>query len=290
MGCSSCCPEDAGFRDLPASACPLPPGAVDDALRRSQLRWPAVAFDADQCRAHIATVCYRMVQAGRRFTALHLEELCLASAIQSRDRAAWAACYTENRDLLIGMARRRISHEDAEGVVQDLFESLPDRVAMYDGRSSLRGWLSVSVVSRACDHYRRHDRRRVSPDGLNAGVPSGESGAVCPCAGAMGPTGEVGRFAAERDRSECQEFLRGLFPAAIDGMKPEWSLALKCRYLDGMTNREIAATVFSVPEYNISRWISKALPQLGKRLVSAASRFPGGRERLLACLDLLKDQ
>ena len=267
----------------------IPAEAVEAAIGKSRAQWPRVQFDARQVQDHLARVRARIAASDADCGALHLEDLCMATAIAHGDAAAWETCYREHQGRLLRLASASVSREDAEGVVQDLFAGLPAHIDRYDGRATLRTWLGAIVVNRSRDHFRKHDRRRVSPVRSEEDGRADDFDSDCPCKD-HGEGMMDGDFRSEIDRDDCRALFRELLPAALGRMDPQWSLLLQCKYIDGMTNRAIAERVFRVPEYNVSRWLKRCLPRLGKRLLSAASGVPGGRERLTACLDILGER
>ena len=150
----------------------------------------------------------------------------LLARIAAGDDAALTALYDEHAAVVFGVARRVTRDEQiAREVCQDVFAYLwerPDRVDL--DRGSIRALLVVVAHRRAVDEVRRSERRARAEARLDA--PDH----------ADGPEPEVVDAAAARWRDQrlC---------SLVDALPPEQREALRLAYYDGLTYRQVAATL-----------------------------------------------
>ncbi len=95
------------------------------------------------------------------------EDLFLATACARGDRIAWEYFADEYLPLLQRMAARACrQHQESEDLAQDIVANLiadKSRLAGYNGRGSLAGWLRVTLSHALIDRLRRQ-RREVALD------------------------------------------------------------------------------------------------------------------------------
>jgi len=85
----------------------------------------------------------------------------VASFLATRSEAAFRALYRRHTPVLYLLARRLLGPRDgAEDAVQDTWVTAARGLATFEGRSSLRTWLSGIVIRRCAEIGRRGSRRR----------------------------------------------------------------------------------------------------------------------------------
>jgi RNA polymerase sigma-70 factor (ECF subfamily) len=151
-----------------------------------------------------------------------MPELATLSASRATDRPlAFGDVYREH----VGFVWRTLRHlgvaeADAEDAVQDVFVVVSDKLASFEGRSSLSTWI-YGICLRVAQARRRraHVRREVATD--PAELPIAEGGAD-------------GREAAERREAEA------LLDAILDTMPLEQRAVFTLFELEGATSEQIA--------------------------------------------------
>lgn len=207
---------------------------------------------------------------------LRLQDLALARACAAGSEAAWNAFLIRCRDSLartaLAIAREeRAARELADSVYADLYGlEAPggrrvSKLACYDGRGSLEGWLRSVLAHEFTDRHRR-ERRLVSLDeqieaGRDFRAPEAES--------AVSPDPRV--------EAATDEAL-----AAISA-EERWLLA--SYYLDGQTLTAIAA-LLGVHESTVSRRLDRAVRALTKDIVKRLRQRGFSRDQAREALEL----
>jgi len=156
------------------------------------------------------------------------------------------ATYQENYDLLVGIAvdRFRISHTDAETLVQEIFLQLLLHAPRVRDR---RAWLIGAVYNASKDYLRR--AQRVQP------LPENASDAPDP------------RYARVGEQWPAELAAREAFAR----LTPRCQLALRLRYLEGHTIPSVAKLLDTTAAY-AAKLVSRCR-QLAQR------RYGGGKEQ-----------
>jgi RNA polymerase sigma-70 factor, ECF subfamily len=173
---------------------------------------------------------------------LRLQRLIRDSA--RRDRAAFAALYTETSAKLFAIALRILRQREwAEEVLQESFVAVWQRAGDYDpARGSAMGWLVTIVRHCAIDQLRRNAARPESRSEADVALPtlaaagSGDSGAEL--------------RALQRCLDELDELPRR---------------AILLAYCYGLTHDEVAARL-GVPIGTVKSWLRRSLERLQKCL------------------------
>ncbi|HUI43098.1 MAG TPA: sigma-70 family RNA polymerase sigma factor [Terriglobia bacterium] len=206
---------------------------------------------------------------------LRLAELALARACAAGNEKAWNQFLTRYREGLYGAALAMVgdagsAREMADSVYADLYglnERAGRRVsklAYYDGRGSLEGWLR-SVLAHEFTNRWRSGRRLVSLDEqVEAG---GEFRAPEPAA-ASAPDPRLEAATAE----------------ALESLSAEERFLLASYYLDGQTLAEIGA-VLSVHESTVSRRLDRMAGALSKRILKGLRRRGLSRDQAREALE-----
>lgn len=144
---------------------------VMEAFKRCLQRYPTIqlSFEIFQSRVEeIITRDMSLADEGsqrKTFLQIHHEDLFLAIACSNGDRIAWEYFADDFFPVLKNYAAQACgSSSEGEDLAQEITTKLlkeKNRLAGYNGRGSLAGWLRVTVSHAAIDRYRR--RRREIP-------------------------------------------------------------------------------------------------------------------------------
>ncbi len=196
------------------------------------------------------------------YRALHLQELALARACAAGNEKAWEVFLTRYREKLYDAARA-ITREDssARELADSLYAELYgaherdgkriSKLAYYNGRGSLEGWLRATLAQEHVNFLRR-SRHEVS---LEEKQEAGQQfAAVDPPAHSVADV----RLAQAADE-------------ALATLAAEARYILAAYYLDGRTLAEIAR-VLHVHESTISRKLEKITGAVRKNIVEGLMR------------------
>jgi RNA polymerase sigma-70 factor len=208
----------------------------------------------ERCREKYPTVdlaiedfVERASAAGVEFERLCHQDLFLATACARGDRIAWEYFADDYLPLLHRMAAQACGQfQEGEDVAQEIVASLiadKTKIATYDGRGSLAGWLRVAVSHAAIDRFRRK-RREVSldePDGPSRDEPS------------AAPLSNQGEEALD---SPWGSVLAKMLEAEIRNLPARDRLILSLYYIENVPLK-IIGRQFGVHEATASRWLDK---------------------------------
>lgn len=198
-----------------------------------------------------------------------LEDLYLAMALSNNDSKAWEIFYLEYGGYIEKIAARVSRNADdpdtAKEIVQQFLSELPEEIKEYRGSGSIYGWLSLVIRNFTITHLRKIRHHQSVPEDTHSYD-----------------------FRVESDIDECNKLFREMLPKAIEILKPDWQTMIRCKFFDGLTNREIAATVLKTKEYNVSKWLKAAFKKMKKRLLNLAQeKCADAKNILMECLNLL---
>jgi RNA polymerase sigma-70 factor (ECF subfamily) len=177
----------------------------------------------------------------------------LASADPARQRRALGLLYERHADALVNVAWRVGGDwAGAQDVVQDVFMSLPARIATFRGESSLSSWLYRIAVNRAID-VRRYERRRPAA-GLGA-VPDDL------LEGARAPSGRSNDPPEPRDDAPEAAAVR----AALAALSPKLRAIAVLRYVEGLSYEELTE-VLGCSLGTVKSRLNRAHAALARRL------------------------
>jgi RNA polymerase sigma-70 factor len=148
------------------------------AFERCQGRYPAVQLSFEAFQARIDEILSQGTHpAGERarleaFAQIHHEDLFLAAACSCDDRVAWEHFADDYLPVLRRFASQACGNSgEGEDLAQEIAAKLlseKHRLAGYNGRGSLAGWLRAAVSHAAVDRFRRM-RRQASLEELQEG-------------------------------------------------------------------------------------------------------------------------
>jgi RNA polymerase sigma-70 factor, ECF subfamily len=148
---------------------------VVEAFERCLRRYPAVQISYEEFQARIDEILSHELslsdeQSRRKALALiHHEDLFLAMACSRQDRVAWEYFADDYMQLLRKFSTQACSNSaEGEDLAQEITAKMlkeSNRLARYNGRGSLAGWLRAAVSHAAVDRFRR-TRKQVSLEDL----------------------------------------------------------------------------------------------------------------------------
>lgn len=165
------------------------------------------------------------MQAGR-----HLEDLRLRDRILAGDREAAEGLFRRHLDALYEFVHYRVGRQAplAEDVVQDTLLVAYDKLAEFDGRSSLHTWLCGIAKNKI--RGARRKRRPLRMDELLEGADA-----------------EIDSILAEIEREPLPEEVlearetKDLVGATLSSLPPNYRAALVGKYIDGLSVPEMAS-------------------------------------------------
>jgi RNA polymerase sigma-70 factor len=197
------------------------------------------------------------------FATLHHEDLFLALACSHGDRIAWehfADDYLPQVQRFAAQScRGRPESEDlAQEIVTTLLASMESgkdsKLAGYNGKGSLAGWLRVAVAHAAIDHFRRF-RKEILVDNWET-----QGNEVQAAPDAAGPLRD-----AEPLDSRWGPVLSRLLAEELKGLAARDRLLLSLYYLHGVSLKAIGRQ-FDVHEATASRWLESLRQGIRKRI------------------------
>jgi RNA polymerase sigma-70 factor (ECF subfamily) len=207
---------------------------------------------------------------------LKIEELVLARACAAGNEHAWETFMLRYREKLyeIGL---HITREDSaardlsDSIYAELYGTTPkdgrrvSKLASYNGRGSLEGWLRTVMAQEHVNRYRRQ-RRMVSLDEEN------EQGQ---------------QFASPEQEpvSAVDPRLESATDEALASLPPDERFILAAYYLDDRTLAEIAR-MLSVHESTISRKLDKLAKSLRKQILAGLARQGMSRRQAEEALEV----
>jgi RNA polymerase sigma-70 factor (ECF subfamily) len=210
------------------------------AYEQCRQRYPTIDLSLEDFSARVNT-------SAAEFDRLCQEDLFLATSCARGDRIAWEYFADDYLPLLHRMAALACRQfQEGEDVAQEIVASLiadKTKIAAYDGRGSLAGWLRVAVSHAAIDRFRRK-RREVSldePDGPSRDEPS------------AAPLSNQGEEALD---SPWGSVLAKMLEAEIRNLPARDRLILSLYYIENVPLK-IIGRQFGVHEATASRWLDK---------------------------------
>ncbi len=242
---------------------------VKRAFERCQRRYPTIQLPLEDFAAHVQGVVAALpgVPAAETpdsrawlssFALLHHEDLFLAFACSRGDRIAWEYFADDYLPVLQRYAVQacRNLHE-SEDLAQELVARLMEggeKLAGFNGRASLAGWLRVAVSHAAIDRFRR-ERRRVPLDEMD------EARREASCGAAR----QSGENPAERLDARWGAVLSQVLADEIRRLPARDRLLLGLYYLEEVPLKTIGRQ-FGVHEATASRWLEGLRREIRRRI------------------------
>ncbi|MGE0087715.1 MAG: RNA polymerase sigma factor [Desulfococcaceae bacterium] len=241
---------------------------VKAAYENAKRKWPGLSADCDRLRERVAA-------AGKDAEKMAVEDLVLAMTLEANDPLALEIFFREYGSYIRNICLRVVKNPDtADDIRQQFILDIPKKISKFRGTGSLYGWLGM-VISNYCTDWLRKNKYTKYQDEIppEMAAPASASDADI-----------------QPDIEKCRGFFFQIFSEAMKKLKADWQLMIRCSFFDGLTNREIAQTVLKTPEYNISRWMGRALAQVKTGMETSARAFGTNcRETLIHCFEVLKE-
>jgi RNA polymerase sigma-70 factor, ECF subfamily len=184
------------------------------------------------------------------------EERELIERVRKGDDSAYELIVQTHAKRLYGLAYSMLgSPSDADDVVQETFLGAYKQLPSFEGRSSLKTWLTRICVLQVSKLYRSRRVRRAAS--LDAGDDSGG-------AGDSGPS--VGSHAEHSDR-------RADVQAMLATLSPEHRQVLVLRELQGLSYKEIADAL-GIPQGTVESRLFRARQELKERFKDYLLYYP----------------
>ena len=223
-------------------------------MKRCRRRYPTVQLSDDIYQARVEEILSAPLPRDPLKT-IHCEDLFLAIACSKGDRIAWEHFADDYLPMLRQFALRACGNSsEAEDLAQEVTAKLlneKNRLAGYNGRGSLAGWLRVTVAHAAIDRFRR-TMRESSLDALQ------ESGAAVL---------QDDRHDEREDTLDSRwgRIIEEIADDCLRRFPPRDRLLLSLYYLQGVPLKSIAAR-YGVHEATAYRWIDTVRRQIRKQV------------------------
>ena len=245
---------------------------VDEILQaftRCRSRYPTISMELEEFKGRVEQILAgESVSSGSdsegrprldvSLENLHLEDLFLALACSRGDRIAWEYFVDAYLPVARRCAEQACRHlAQSEDLAQELVARLLEdrrRLAGYNGRGSLAGWLRVAASHAAIDHFRRN-RKQVSFEEIE------ETGHGA----AMASDGARAREQSERLDARWGPVLLSVLVEEIRRLLPRDRLLLSLYYIQDVPLKTIGRQ-FGVHEATASRWLDRLRQDLRRRI------------------------
>jgi RNA polymerase sigma-70 factor (ECF subfamily) len=229
---------------------------LSEIFEQCQRRYPTVQLSVDLFRSRIEEILASEVRPAGNEAKLHYEDLFLAIACARDDRVAWECFADDCVPLLKNFAAQACGNSsEGEDLAQEIVAKLlkeKTRLAGYNGRGSLAGWLRVTVSHAAIDRFRRTSRL-TSLDSFE----EGEAEALCQRSGKQQEEQTLDARWGPVVSQIAEEHLRAL-PARD-------RLLLSLHYLQSIPLKDIGRQ-FGVHEATASRWLDRLRGEIRKEV------------------------
>jgi len=224
--------------------------ALQAALARGRSAWPELAVADETFLAAVRAAVAGEPDPIEAIGELAIEDLYLAQACATGDRAALDAFAARCEGAILGSLRAMQLRPDViDEVVQEVRVKLftaPPKIATYSGRAALASWARTIATRTAIDRVRTTQATPVDGEVLDR-VPDG----------ADGP--ELAHF-RRTYRAEFKES----FETALASLEVRERNVLRHHFVDGLTTDEIGA-LYDVHKTTAFRWLDTARDKLSKR-------------------------
>jgi RNA polymerase sigma-70 factor, ECF subfamily len=235
-------------------------------FEQCQRRYPTVQLSIDLFQSRVEEILSSEVRLVGSEAKLHYEDLFLAIACAQDDRVAWECFADDYVPILRNFAAQACGNSsEGEDLAQEIVAKLlheKARLAGYNGRGSLAGWLRVTVSHAAIDRFRRTSRL-TSLDSFE------ESEAEVLC---------------QRSEKQPEETLDAQWGAVVSKIAEAHLRALPARdrlllslyYLQSIPLRDIGRQ-FGVHEATASRWLDRLRNETRKKVEQTLRKKHGLR-------------
>jgi RNA polymerase sigma-70 factor len=246
---------------------------ITKAYERCLLRYPTIQISYKDFQARIDEILSNSLSLSdmpsrlKALDLLHHEDLFLAMACSRQDRVAWEYFADEYLPLLRRFSAQACSDSnEGEDLAQDITVKMlneGNRLAGYNGRGSLAGWLRIAVAHSAIDRFRR-TRRQVSLEDI------AQSGDLTDSANPGEREGE------EFLDSRWEPVVSNAVSESLSRLATRDRLALGLYYLRGVSLLAIGRQ-FRIHEATVSRWLDRLRRNIRKQVESDLGKKHGLR-------------
>jgi RNA polymerase sigma-70 factor len=235
-----------------------------EAYERCLKRYPTIQISYKDFHARIEEILAKgpaSSKAQSRIKALaliHYEDIFLAMGCSRQDRVSWEHFADEYIPLLRKFSTQACGDSgEGEDLAQEIIVKMlkeGNRMAGYNGRGSLAGWLRASVAHAAVDRFRRENRLVSLENSL-------DNGAI------ESWTDSGGADSEETLDSRWGPIIASAVSESISRLAARDRLVLGLYYLRGISLLAIGRQ-FRIHEATVSRWIERIRRNIRKQLES----------------------
>ncbi len=246
---------------------------VLEAFERCQKRYPTVNVPFEVFRVRIEEILSRDMRLTgdqeklNAFVRLHHQDLFLALACSRDDRIAWEYFAEEYVPVLRRFASKACRiRGDSEDLAQEITTKMlaeKSRLAGYNGRCSLAGWLRVAVSHAAIDRVRRR-RSETSLENVDE------------CQASLAHVNHNRRKEGEDIDSRWGPALSHIMNDTMLRLSARDRLVLNLYYLRGVPLR-IIGRQFGIHEATASRWLEGLRKEIRKQVERELKKKHGMR-------------
>jgi RNA polymerase sigma-70 factor, ECF subfamily len=235
---------------------------IAEAYERCLQRYPTIQISYKDFQGRIEEILSKGLSLSKAqsrikaLTLIHYEDLFLAMGCSRQDRVAWEHFAEEYIPLLQKFSTQACGDSgEGEDLAQEITVKMlkeGNRLAGYNGRGSLAGWLRAAVAHAAVDRFRRA-RRLVSLDD------SSHSGALANWVDSGDQDSE------ETLDSRWGPIISNAVSESISRLAARDRLVLGLYYLRGISLLAIGRQ-FRIHEATVSRWLERLRRDIRKQL------------------------
>lgn len=238
----------------------MPDDVVLKKYNDAKKRWCQLHVDFERFKQHVES-------SGKEPDKLVLEDIYIALSLRDASPGGLDTFYREYGNDIRKISLKIVKKEEfADDILQEFMIEIQRKIVNYRGICSLRGWLYTVVKFYSIDYLRK----------IKSYEPLDNV-----------PEKHAEDISEHLDMKYCAQFFKEIIPKAIHILKDEWQLLIRAKFFEGLSNREIATIILKTQEYNISRWLQKALEKMKKHLLKLADE----KKNLISeCLELFENK
>jgi len=197
----------------------------------------------------------KVMTANKHIKKIFFEDVYLAIAVCHNVENSWDYItnhYQKFIKLTISKCSWRKDLND--DIFQALMLEIPKKLCLYQGRCSLYGWLKVVTMNYTINWIKKNDDSQLveikKVDILETSFESIEI-------------------------HQCQRYLEGILLEAVMDLAYQEQIMILCKFVDGLTNREIATKILMIKEPAFAKKLKQSMKKLKLKILSKS--WKGGK-------------
>jgi len=190
-----------------------------------------------------------------------IEDIYLSNAVCQKIENSWDCLIKQYEKPIKGTINKYSWKEDFnEDIFQSLMIEIPKKICTYKGRCSLYGWLKKVTINYTISWIKKNvfdkfddideiEKRNYLTD------PSRTSESI--------------------EILQCKQYLENVLPKAVKNLQYQEQVIVLCKFVDGLTNREIATKILMIQEPSLSKKLKKSLNTIKSNLIMES--WKGGK-------------